>query len=97
MTLPISQEKQEEWKNKIQQQKTSGKSVSDWCRENQIKPKVFYYWRSKFFPAILQRSSFTELTSSRNTGIVIECGGVRICLEKHFDLTTLKHCLTALR
>ena len=97
MPQPISQEKKAEWKNKINQQKSSGKRVSEWCRENQIHPRVFYYWKLKLFPKIIDRSCFTELTNSKSSDIVIECPGVRICLEKHFDPAALKYCLAMLR
>ena len=97
MPQPISQEKRVEWKDKIHQQKISGKGVAEWCRENQVHLRSFYYWRSKFFPKIIDRSCFSELTNSNSTGIAIEYQGVHIYLEKHFDLVTLKNCLTTLR
>ena len=99
MPQPIFQEKKVEWKDKINQQKSSGKSVSEWCRTNQVHPRVFYYWRAKVFPKIIDRSCFTELTNNPNqkTDIVIECQGVRIYLEKHFDPAALKYCLAMLR
>ena len=97
MPQPISQKQRAEWENRIRQQKSSGKSVSEWCLENKIHPRVFYYWRSKFSPKAIDRSCFTELTNSKSSSIVIECQGIRICLDTHFDSTALKHCLAMLR
>ena len=96
MPQPISQEKKAEWENKINQQKSSGKRVREWCRENQIHPRVFYYWKSKLFSKTIDRSCFTEITNSKNTDIIIGCQGIRICLDKHFDSTSLKYCLAML-
>ena len=97
MALALSKEKAEEWKELIRQQKSSGKGVYQWCKEKQIQPRNFYYWRAKFFPKILNKSSFTELTDHIKPGITIEYRKVRISLEKNFDLTTLKQCLNAIR
>ena len=97
MSQPISEEKKTEWKNKINQQKSSGKRVREWCRENQIHPRVFYYWRSKLFPTAIDRSCFTEVTHIKKTDITIECQGIRIYLEKNFNSATLKYCIAMLR
>jgi len=97
MPQPISQEKRAEWKDKIIQQKKSGKNINQWCLENRVHPRAFYYWKSKFFPKIIDRSCFTELTNIKDTGITIEYQEVRIFIDRNFDLTTLKHCLVALR
>ena len=93
-----SEEKRAAWKKIIYQQQASGKGVSQWCRENQVHPRVFYSWRLKIFPKTFDRSCFIELSDDKkNTGIVIEYQGVRIYLDKHFDSITLKNCLIALR
>ena len=97
MSQPSSQEKRVEWEEKIRQQKNSGKGVIKWCKENKIHPGTFYYWIAKFSPKVIDRSCFTELTNSKRTGIVIECKGIHICLDKHFDSKALKHCLAMLR
>ena len=38
------QAKMIEWKELITECRRSGKSVSEWCEENSIKPSVYYYW-----------------------------------------------------
>lgn len=97
MALPISKEKAAEWKQTILQQKASGKSICQWCREKRIIPRSFYYWRSKFFPKPINKSSFTELTDNRKPGITIEYRKVCISLDQNFDLTALKQCLAVIR
>ena len=38
---------QDQWKQKIREQKASGKSVSAYCRDQIINGKTFYNWRKK--------------------------------------------------
>ena len=97
MSKPKDHQKKAEWEDKISQQKASGKSIAEWCRDNQVHPRSFYYWRLRCFPKDIDRSCFTELTNEKSTGISIEYQGIRIFLDKDFDLITLKNCLTALR
>jgi hypothetical protein len=98
MPRPSSLENQKEWEEKVLQQRQSGLSVQRWCEENKIRPTTFHYWKDKFASkANLSRSSFTELTDSKSTGITIECQGMHIHLDRHFDASTLKHCLQVLR
>ena len=98
MPKPISEEKKIEWETKIRQQRESGLSIEQWCRQNQITPCSFYYWRDRLFPKTqLTRSCFTELPADKGTGIVIEYHGIRIIIDKSFDPATLRNCLAALR
>ena len=85
------------WRDKINQQKISGKSIFAWCRENKVLPRSFYYWRSKLFPKIIDRTCFTELRDSDNTNIVLEYKGALIKLDKNFNSEILKKCLIVLR
>ena len=99
MPKPISPEKKLEWQEKIRQQRESGLTIDKWCRQNHLPPHLFYYWKNRLFPRNqLTRSCFTELSSdNQGTGISIEYQGVRIHLDKDFDPSTLKSCLSALR
>ncbi len=98
MPKSISKEKKLDWTTKIRQQKESGLSINEWCRKNQITKGSFHYWKNHFQPDIsLTRSSFKELPVDQGTGISIEYQGVRILINKCFDPTTLKNCISALR
>ena len=98
MPEPLSEEKKQEWKDRIQKQHESGLSIKCWCEKNDVSSRVFYYWRFKLSQKTsLTRSQFTEITDSRDVGISIECNGVRIHLEKHFDALILKRCLSILK
>lgn len=73
-----SEEKQLKWKQIIEQQHQSGLSIDKWCRQNQIHPHTFYYWRDKLFPKQLQKSSFSELNLKCSTFIKLQAEGIEI-------------------
>lgn len=85
------------WEERIQKQKASGLSILRWCQENQIAPHLFYYWKGRICPRTLSQGCFIEITGAKDTGIAIECSGVHILLDKHFDALTLKRCLQVLK
>lgn len=99
MPRPCSEEKKREWRETILRQRQSGISVVKWCLKNNITAHTFGYWRDKLFPKPLLKDSFKEIhdSSLEGTGISIHCNGVHIHLERHFDLSTLKQCLKALK
>lgn len=98
MPKPISAEKKLDWETKIRQQQTSGLSIDRWCRQNQITPCSFYYWKDRLFSKTkLTRSDFIELPINQGTGICIEYQGMRVLIDKSFDPVTLRGCLAALR
>jgi hypothetical protein len=97
MFKSVSPEQRQAWKEKIEQQRHSGLPIARWCKENNITIGRFYYWREKFFPNAIKHSEFLELTPPTKTGIKMECKGVVIDLEPHFDAPTLKRCLALLK
>lgn len=85
MPKPTSEEKQLEWKNLIEEQRKSGLSIEKWCFQNTIRPHAFYYWRDKFFPKQLQKSSFTELNMKRSDTISLQARGLYIRMGNDCD------------
>jgi len=80
MSKSASQEKQLKWKERIQLQQASGLSIEKWCRQNQISPHTFHYWKDKLFPKPLSRSSFAELHTKQNSNISLQCPGLYVRL-----------------
>lgn len=91
-----SQELQRKWKNRIAEQRMSGLSIQKWCEEHQVSKQQFHYWKTRLAEPELQVSSFTQLPNEQKKGIVIECGNLSVRLEKGFDATTLRECLSVL-
>lgn len=98
MGRPASAEVKTKWEAIIRQQEASGLSIKRWCRQHQVHAYSVYYWKRRLKPNTqVSRSCFTELVADEGTGIVIEYQGVRIVIDRSFDPTTLRNCLSALR
>ena len=105
MAKSFSVEKKQLWKENILKQRESGLSVAAWCRENNFNTHTFGYWQGKLFPKKLDSSSFTEIKDKndpknfviKGSGIIIECQGIHIRLDKQFDSSVLRQCLEVLR
>ena len=78
MPNPLSEDKRLEWKTRIEQQRQSNLSIEKWCKQNQIPPHTFYYWKQKLFPKQLQKSSFTELNMRRPDTISLQARGLYV-------------------
>lgn len=98
MFKSLSEEKRQEWQEKILQQQNSGQSVARWCREHHVPYNGFIYWKGRLAPSTpLNRSSFKELPDSpQEPELTIECRGIRIIVSKKTDATTLVRCIRAL-
>lgn len=101
MSLPLSEELKQDWKETILRQRQSNCSIASWCRQNKIAVHSFYYWQRRLFPkSPLSRSAFTEILEEvrgPTTGIVLEYQGFNIHLNEHFDPIILKKCLEVLK
>ena len=92
MVNPFTEEQKQQWKDKIQAQKTSGLSIKRWCRGNHVTINCFYYWRKRLFPDEVNSprlSKFVELKDSNRCKLSLEWQGVHLELES----TTLKQAL----
>ena len=48
----------QEWSAQIEAQQASGLTVRQWCLENGVKPKTYYYHLKNLYNKSLQNSSF---------------------------------------
>jgi len=93
----------EEWLSMIEQWRSSGKTIMEWCREHQIPKNSFLYWMPKkqkvIEPVTLAKQSFVELKHDLPIEVPIEVRfqEFNILLSKNFDRDTLIKCLKALR
>ena len=80
-TRTISEAKQErrlmEWSEQIKRQQSSGMSVEQWCVENGIKPKTYYYRLRK-----VRKQCAAVPPSIVPIAMPDESGNIRI--EKHY-------------
>ena len=91
------------WQKLIQAQAESGFSAAAFCKDHQINPQRFYFWRRRFedeSDARKGRDAFLELVPSSK----MQASGIRIRLderlsielERHFDPCTLRNAISAL-
>ncbi len=92
-----------EWKHKLEQWVSSGKTMADWCREQNISIHTFYYRRSQLMSPVKvaggDRNKFIELIDKPfgMSGISIDCCGVTVHLASDFHPASLIQCLQTLR
>jgi len=93
------------WKEKINNQIQSGLSIADWCRQNNVVPHTFYYWRDKLFPkATINRTDFREISEGKKNNVHSQKSGVSlqfqecvILLDQQFNEGTLRRCIKVLK
>lgn len=90
MPSPGSENNQTEWKHRIEQQRQSSLSIEKWCRQNQVRPHAFHYWKRRIFSKPLQRTSFEELHIKRPDAILLQACGIYIRIGSDCDLNLRK-------
>jgi len=92
------------WKERVLEWKTSGKSSKAWCQENKIPYTTFSGWKNRLKKSDDNstaefKTGFIELKDQTQSdpGIFLECNGVKIHLKAEFDKLVLKQCLDCLR
>jgi DNA-binding CsgD family transcriptional regulator len=93
----------QEWERQIEEQKSSGLSVQEWCQQHSIKPKTYYYHLRKVREEFLrsgksentqaqieaERAVVPILTTSSDRNITIEKNGMRITLPESISADIL--------
>lgn len=96
----IFEEKHRYWREKVEQQKASGLSMSKWCHQQQIDYRRFLYWNERFSPSkpAMTQETFKEIKAFvENVPVVIECQGMRVLVSETSDPEVLLKCLQTLR
>ena len=90
--------KYRQWSEMIQSRCASGMTVVDWCAENGINPKTYYYrlkCLQKATVEVMESQDIVPLSSVPETNdssehIELICGNVKISLPDNFKNDTLK-------
>jgi hypothetical protein len=89
----------EDWRSLIEKQAESGLSAAAFCKEQNINPQRFYYWR-KHLNCDSPLSGFIRLVpTSKATGSGIRIlldHGRRVEVDRGFDALTLREIVDAL-
>ena len=80
----------QEWNSQIEEQKSSGLSVQEWCQQHSIKPKTYYYHlrkvREEFLRSGKSENTQAQIEAERS---VIEKNGMRITLPESISADIL--------
>ena len=93
----------QEWNRQIEEQKSSGLSVQEWCKQNKINLKTYYYHLRRVREEFLrsgkaekaqaqiesERSVVPILTTLSDRNITIEKNGLRITLPENISAEVL--------
>ena len=93
----------QEWERQIEEQKSSGLSVQEWCQQHSIKPKTYYYHLRKVREEFLrsgkaensqekkepERAVVPILSAPSGRNIIIEKNGLHITLPESISADIL--------
>ncbi len=84
----------ESWQRILEDLAQSGKSISQYCKENDLKPHTIRYWRQKLKKSCSTGGFVAVNTQALHSGVEI-CypNGVRIKLATGFSLKDVKSLL----
>jgi hypothetical protein len=63
MARSVNQALWDQWRRRVEKHRTSGLSILEFCRKEQVSPHLFHVWKRKLFPA-----SSTRLASGEAAG-----------------------------
>ena len=95
-------EKRQLWSERVAACRNSGTSVRQWCQENGVSEKTYYYWQRRLFEEtkIAAEPVFAEVVLPRNcdatVAAVIRAGSFQVEIQNGADTPTLQAIFRAL-
>lgn len=97
--------KQAQWAEMVKSRNESGLTVTDWCRQNGINPKTYYYRLKWLRQAICNETEQHDIVSVKPIAgtepiaekIEVSLGDVKISLPDNFNEDTLRRLIGVLR
>lgn len=87
------------WTERVSACRQSGKSVRNWCTENGISEKTYYYWQRRIFQACQSESpTFAEVLvpeSSSGSAAILRYGDLSIEIQNGADSETIRAIIAA--
>ena len=87
--------RRQQWREHMERQPQSGKTVAGYCTEHGLKTWQFWYWRRALSPKVAE-AGFVQLAPVAQTGVTLLIGGCRIGIERGFDPAVLRDVVAAL-
>ena len=97
--------KHSEWAEMVKRRKESGLTVNEWCRQNGINLKTYYYRQKRMRQAVCNELEVHDIvplepvndSEQKSEKIEISVGDVKITLPENFNEETLRRLLGVLR
>lgn len=92
----------EVWGQRIAACRSSGMTVREWCSQEGLSEKTYYYWQRKLYQMVLEESSFVEIpaTPTPTTSAVVatvQISGICASIHPGADEQTLASLLRAMK
>jgi hypothetical protein len=98
--MSYKEERKTHWRTLIDKHTESGMSAAAFCKQHEINPQRFYFWRRRF-RADSANSGFIRLVPTSNTAFsgirIILDHGITLEVDRGFDSLTLRETIDALR
>lgn len=88
VTLAKNQMRSENWRSLISACQQSGQTIVNWCHENGINTKTYYYWLQKLRKQELS-SKELPIPVSENKPVVFRHLGVKTPIERTWAAVTI--------
>lgn len=91
------------WEKYLKEQKTSGKTIRAWCREETVSENRFYYWRKKLQTVKTNNKQQVKwlpieaIETKPGMPITVYLGKARIEIPKNFDQYQLREIIKVLQ
>lgn len=104
--LAIHEYRLQQWAQIIRTCRDSGMTVKDWCAQNGVHPKSYYYWLRKIRTAAVEQQSGTEfvqigednpIAEPRIGGILLRVSGCEIEIHEGTSARLIEQTLQAIR
>ncbi len=97
--------KQAQWAEMVRQRNESGLTVTDWCKQNSINLKTYYYRLKRLRQAVCNEIEQHDIVSVKpiagteptSEKIELSVGDVKISLPDNFNEDTLRRLIGVLR
>ena len=94
-----------EWSKRVEACRSSGQTVSQWCRENGVAISTYYLWQRRVFQAVSERAEvcfaevpvYSTVLTVGSTAAVIHTGEVKIELCCGADTATIRAIIQAIQ
>lgn len=92
----------EVWGQRIAACRNSGMTIREWCSQEGVSEKTYYYWQCKLYQMVAEESSFVEISAtpvSSCNGVVatVQIGGMSASVHPGADEQTLASLFRAMK